>query len=263
MRRLLIIPAAGTGSRLKADGPKLLVPVRGRSMLGHLIGLYQPWVDRVVVVVHPGVEERVRGHVASLTDCAIHVDLAFQNEPTGMLDAILAGGRAVRGFTPDRIWITWCDQIGVHPATLARMAALEEADSSTALLLPTAAGPAPYVHLLRDATGRIVRILHEREGDVMPADGESEIGVFSLSARAYLRDLSDFARAAGIGTATRERNFLPFIPWLATRSGVSTFPCHDPTEAVGINTPEDLKLVEAYLARRDGSAESSPPDRHP
>ena len=52
------------------------------------------------------------------------------------------------------------------------------------------------------------------------------------------------------GRGTGERNFLPFIPWLAGRKPVVTFPCTDPMEALGINTPEDLQQVEAWLRSR-------------
>ena len=54
------------------------------------------------------------------------------------------------------------------------------------------------------------------------------------------------AAAAGTG----ERNFLPFIPWIAARAPVVTFPCTDEREAIGVNTPEELALVEEYLKER-------------
>ncbi len=250
MRRMLVVPAAGSGSRLKASLPKLLVPVAGRPMIDHLLELYQERVDRVALVVHPDAEGAVREHLARLTSCTVRVDLAFQDHPTGMLDAILVPARLVRGLAPDRVWITWCDQVAVHPLTVQRLAAIEESQAAAPLVFPTAVGPDPYVHLERDDTGRIVRIRHRREGDAIPATGESEMGLFSLSGRAYLRDLADFARSAEPGSATRERNFLPFIPWMSSRGDVLTFPCEDRMEALGINTPDDLRNVEAYLAGR-------------
>ncbi len=59
-----------------------------------------------------------------------------------------------------------------------------------------------------------------------------------------------FAAAPGTGTATGERNFLPFIPWASARGGVVTFPCTDPSEAIGVNTPDDLEVVERTLRQR-------------
>ena len=53
------------------------------------------------------------------------------------------------------------------------------------------------------------------------------------------------------GAGAGERNFLPFIPWVAQRRPV-IIPSEDPEEAIGVNTPEELRAVEAYLQRRDG-----------
>ena len=86
----------------------------------------------------------------------------------------------------------------------------------------------------------------------MPAEGESDMGLFALTRAAYLNDLPAYAVAPGIGRVTGERNFLPFIPWLAARRAVMTFPAVDALEAVGVNTPDDLARVERYLGARTG-----------
>ena len=69
---------------------------------------------------------------------------------------------------------------------------------------------------------------HSREGDVMPEKGESDMGVFSLSAGVAFRELVRFAATAIPTGATGERNFLPFIPWLAQRGDVRTFAADTP-----------------------------------
>ena len=52
------------------------------------------------------------------------------------------------------------------------------------------------------------------------------------------------------GRVTGERNFLPFLPWIERVGRVTTFPCLDAEETIGVNTPADLAAIEAYLARR-------------
>jgi hypothetical protein len=108
----------------------------------------------------------------------------------------------------------------------------------------------PYIHLERDAQSRIVKVLHRREGDQMPAVGESDAGLFSLSRAAYLTQLPEYAAGLEVGAGTGERNLLPFIPWAAQLGDIVVFPCREEIEAVGINTPEELKQVEAHLATR-------------
>ena len=252
MSRVLVIPAAGLGSRLGAERPKLLVPVGGVPMIDRLARLYHQHVARIVLIVHPSFHSEVRRHVAGWP---VSVTLAVQERPTGMLDAILLGADPVRTADSDEVWITWCDQVGVHPATIARLAAALGTPPAGALALPTVATPQPYVHFERDAGGAIARVRHRREGDVMPATGESDMGLFALTTATYLDDLPRYAERPEIGHVTGERNFLPFIPWMAARRPVITFPSADAMEAVGVNTREELARVERYLAdRADASA---------
>lgn len=245
MPRLLIIPAAGRGSRLGGARPKPLVEVNGRPMLDHLADLYFPVVDHIVVIAPPsfsleiGEWARLRGRVSVIEQAA----------PTGMLDAILLAAPAVHRIRAHDIWITWSDQVGVLPQTVHKLADLTT-PQPPALSLPTVMRPDPYVHFERDATGRISRLLQRREGDPMPAEGESDMGLFALSRDTFDVDLERYGRDVPPGCATAERNFLPFVPWLARQQVVVTFPCTDPMEAIGINTADELRQVEAWLRCR-------------
>jgi bifunctional UDP-N-acetylglucosamine pyrophosphorylase/glucosamine-1-phosphate N-acetyltransferase len=122
------------------------------------------------------------------------------------------------------------------------------ATEAPALIFPTLRVDSPYIHFERDGRGRIVGVRQRREGDSMPDCGETDMGLFDLSVGAYLRDLPVFAQDARASAGTGERNFLPFIPWLATKAGVDTIQGVAPIETVGINTPEELAAVEAHLA---------------
>lgn len=252
--RALIIHAAGVGSRLETRTPKFLVPVGGRSMVDWLIDLYRPFVSQVVLVVSPAVVEDA--HLRTRTS-GVPVVVEVQEHPTGMLDAVMLGRDVVEQSGAGRIWITWCDQVAIHPDTVTRLADLSDAHEDAAIVMPVACRREPYIHLQRDRQARIVRVLHRREGDAMPDIGEGDAGLFSLSRVAYLDELPKYARSVEMGTATGERNLLPFIPWISSRREVLTFPCVDEMEAVGINTPEDLRAVETYLAKR-GPARCSP-----
>jgi|tagenome__1003787_1003787.scaffolds.fasta_scaffold20686171_2 bifunctional UDP-N-acetylglucosamine pyrophosphorylase/glucosamine-1-phosphate N-acetyltransferase len=253
MRRTLIVPAAGLGSRLRTARPKALVPVNGRPMLDHLIERHRPFVERLIVIVHPSFAAEIAAwldrHAAVLPSHIVE-----QPQPTGMLDAILLARSALDAA--ERVWITWCDQVGVLPGTAARLADADAVDVPPALVLPTVITQHPYIHFTRDAARRIVSVLQRREGDAMPEAGEGDMGLFSLSRHAYERDLREYASVASTGAATGERNFLPFIAWLASRADVATIPCTDPMEAVGINTPEELAAVEAWLRGRAATSPS-------
>lgn len=245
---VLIIPSAGAGTRLQSSLPKVLTPVGGKAMIDHLLTLYRRYVDRFLIVVHPSFEAAVREHC---DDAAPDLDVQYaaQNQPTGMLDAILLGTNAAGGA--GRIWITWCDQIGVSVPTVETLGRLSEEQPESHIILPTARQQHPYIHLVRGLDGQVSGVLQRREGDSMPPVGESDMGLFSLSPESYFEWLPRFAQDVSGAATTGERNFLPFVPWSSRRGHrVVTFPCADELEALGINTPDDLRRMEQHLAER-------------
>jgi bifunctional UDP-N-acetylglucosamine pyrophosphorylase/glucosamine-1-phosphate N-acetyltransferase len=244
---VLVIPAAGAGTRLHSHQPKVLSSVNGKPMIDYLFDRYRHAVRGFVLVVHPSFEPLVRQHVEAVAR-DVDVQYAQQPAPTGMLDAILLASDQVERHHPDRVWITWCDQIGVHPHTVQMLGRMSDENRGTPVILPTSRQSEPYVHLDRDSAARIVAIRHRREGDMMPAVGESDMGLFSLSRTAYFDALPQFGRETAQAHGTRERNFLPFIPWLTERGeDVLTFPSTNEMEAIGINTPADRRRLEKYL----------------
>jgi bifunctional N-acetylglucosamine-1-phosphate-uridyltransferase/glucosamine-1-phosphate-acetyltransferase GlmU-like protein len=216
-------------------------------MIDHLLDRYSGAVQRVILVVHPSFASDVKRHVDAIAP-SLDVRYAEQPAPTGMLDAVLLASEAVQQERPERVWITWCDQVGVHPDTIATIGRLSRERPDTHAILPTCRQSPPYIHLERDAAGRIFAIRQRREGDEMPDVGESDMGLFSLSPDAYFNLLPRFGRQAQQAAATRERNFLPFLPWLVRHGhDVLTFPSTNELESIGINTAEDRRRLEAYL----------------
>lgn len=209
-------------------------------MIDWLVELYRPFAATIVVVAHPSFSGRLRGAF----------EVVEQHERTGMLDAVLLGAPAVGGSRCDEVWITWGDQVGVLPATLARLAEVMASAEQPAAALPIVTRRDPYIHFDRDADGRLCAIRQRREGDRMPPVGESDMGVFGLTRDAFERRLPEYAQGVARGSATGERNFVPFIPWLAQRAAVATFPCTDEREAIGVNTPEELRLMEDWIVSR-------------
>lgn len=261
MRRALVIPAAGAGTRLGSDRPKALSLVAGRPMLDWLLDRHLPYVDFLVLVASPSAESEMRAQLASRR---VTGEVVVQERATGMLDAIRLAEPALRarGALPSWVWITWCDQLAISANTAAQLArACDDAKAGDVVVaMPTVLRAAPYIHLARDAEGRVARILQARERDAMPARGEGDAGLFALSQRAFFEALPRFdaEEAVARGAGTGERNFLPFLPWLRGRGQVVTFPVADEIESVGINTHEELLRIEAHLLSAQAGSERQP-----
>lgn len=240
--RVLVVPAAGRGTRLESPLPKFMTPVAGRAMIDHVLDRHASHVSDAIIVTRP--EDRATAE-AHLRPHALPLHFVTQPSATGMLDALLLTGPALAHLSASRVWISWCDQVAISAATVRRLADAERTWPAAAAIFPIVLTAQPYVHFEFNGP-RPTRVQHRREDDEMPVTGTADAGLFSLSRAAFLRDLPEYATTASLGPRTGERNFLPFLPWIAARAEVHTFEI-DPAEAAGVNTPDDVRAAELRL----------------
>ena len=240
-----IIPAAGRGTRLAFDQPKILYPVAGRTILAWLVDLLTPFCGRLIVVASREGAPMIAPHLPP------HAEVVVQPEPRGMADAIQAALPSLH--TPHAL-IVWGDQAALKPQSLAHCIRLHEHAAPLATV-PTVTRSKPYIHFERDAAGRVTRVLQAREGDAMPEHGESDSGVFFFRSIALRRLLAELQRSgAGIGARTGEFNFLPVLPLAARVEGsLLTPPIMTEEESIGVNTPHDAEILAAVLRARGGA----------
>lgn len=247
-----IIPAAGRASRLGFDKPKILYPVAGRTILEWLLDFLAPNCSRLVLVLSPSGREFVEPELDRLIPG--RCETVIQEVPRGMGDAVHAALPAVH--TP-RVALVWGDQVALRRASVDACLRLHAGPLEPALTCPTVVRERPYIHFDRDDTGRISGLRQDREGDLMPASGESDTGFFCFQAE-HLRGLlaSSLADAGQLGRVTREFNLLPVIP-LAVSQGLTVLTPHLMTieETVGINSAADARRVESYLQSPHASPE--------
>ncbi len=239
-----VIPAAGRGTRLAWSGPKILYPVLGRTILEWLFRALEPTCAELVLVLAPHAREVVLRECERLAPGRFHV--AVQPEPVGMGDAVLRGLECVR--TPLAA-VVWGDQVALRRSSIAACQRLHQGPLAPDVTVPIVARSQPYIHVARDDAGTITAILQRREGDDLPAEGMSDTGFFCVHAertRAWLAELA--TSDEGRGRATGEFNFLPVIPWAVRRGARVLAPrIMAPDEAIGINTADEARSLEAFL----------------
>lgn len=231
MRICAVIPAAGHGTRLGGDLPKILTPLTERETIWSI--LYRklsPLVDHIHLVLSPQGEKLFTGLPAN-------VSRSIQPAPTGMGDAIFRGHEIWSGY--DAILIVWGDQVFVSSGTLERAIAALTAPERRAIL-PVTRMAHPYVEYIFEEE-RLVRVLQTREGDTTAPNGFSDVGTFLLTTDGLERQWRDYLAGAPRGNRTGEINFLPFLPFLSAHGWtIRPLEVADATEARGINTPDDL-----------------------
>jgi bifunctional UDP-N-acetylglucosamine pyrophosphorylase / glucosamine-1-phosphate N-acetyltransferase len=237
-----LIPAAGRGSRLGTDTPKILAPLTERDTIWSVLhAKLAPLVDHIHLVLSPDGSEAFGARPPNVSS-------SIQPVPLGMGDAIFGAGAVWTQF--DAVLIVWGDQVFVSTGTLRR--ALDAlASTPRHAVLPVTRMERPYVEYLFDGT-KLVKVLQSREGDLTTTNGFSDVGTFLLGTAGLTEAWDDYLAKASRGSATGEINFLPFLPFLSAQGWTMTpLEVADATEARGINTMEDLSFFQSLYRYKD------------
>ncbi|HEY2017934.1 MAG TPA: NTP transferase domain-containing protein [Bryobacteraceae bacterium] len=247
-----VIPAAGRGSRLGLDLPKILAPLGNDCTVWTVLrDTLIAHVDHIHLVVAPVFRELVE-RAAMAGPYRDRTSVGVQERPSGMGDAIFGAQAVWQNFR--RVLIVWGDQAGISPVTLEGALALHASGCGPRCTLPVVNTVRPYVqYSFRDR--RLESIRQAREGAVTDAHGFSDVGVFLLEVEGLADAWQRYTEMAPPGAVTGEVNFLPFLVYLSQQCGWSfeTVPVTDPSEARGINTREDLQFFQQRFANRAGA----------
>ena len=237
----LVILAAGQGTRMNSDLPKVLHPLGGVPLVVHAMdaGVALAPERTVVVVGHGGaqVEQAVRTH----DEDAICV---HQAEQLGTGHAVLQAAAALEGFSGDVI-VLYGDTPFISDDTLARMLAAR-ATHDIVVLGFEAANPGRYGRLVMEGD-RLARIVEAK--DASPdelAIGFCNSGLMAADAETLMALLAE----VGNDNASGEY-YLTDVPAIAAAKGLSAtaISCAE-AETLGINTRAELAGAEALFQQR-------------
>lgn len=243
----VIVLAAGKGTRMNRDVPKVLVPFEGKPLIQRLLdAVAESCVDPRPVIV--------TGFRADLVEQALGpgYDYVRQEEQLGTGHAVACAEPLLAGAA-DYIIVLYGDHPFVRPETIAALQALHER-TECVLSLATATvddfvgwrSPfADFSRIIRDASGRIVADVQVKDATPAQLDiREVNTAVFCFTAAwlwPHLKKI-DNRNAAG-------EYYLTDLVRIAIDEDecIASLPI-DPAEAIGINAPEHLNAA-ASLGR--------------
>ena len=242
-----IVLAAGKGTRMKSDLPKVLHEVCGKPMVEHVFyAVRGAGVTRIVCVIgHEAgmMRERLGGHA--------DVEFALQAEQNGT-------GHAVQMAA---------DQLADHDGPVLVLAGdtpLLRSESLQALLNELTSNDAVAVvgtaiteanqglgRVVRDANGQFARIVEERDATPeQKAIQEINTGCYAFDCRSLFESLAEVKPLNNQG-----EYYLTYCPAILRGKGRTVLAAakFDIHEAMGVNTKEQLADVEQVLKQRGDS----------
>lgn len=241
MKTAMVILAAGKGTRMNSDLPKVLHPLAGAPLLVHAMRAGSSLEPTHTVVVAGHGIEAVRAAVADHDETA---EVVEQHEQLGTAHAAAQARDILSGFE-GCAFVLFGDTPFVRPETLAAM--LEARASHDLVVLGfEAADPGRYGRLVM-AGDRLERIVEWKDAtEAERAISFCNSGVLACDA-ALLFDLID---AVGNDNAAGEY-YLTQIAAIARARGLSaTAVSCDEAETLGINTRAELAAAEAAFQAR-------------
>lgn len=239
MKMSAVILAAGKGTRMHSDRPKVLQTLLGEPMLRYVREALRPVFGGDVLMVI--------GHRAELVEAAFAGErFVRQTEQLGTGHALMQALPALRAAGCEMALVVNGDTPLLRSETVARFME-ESAGSDLAFATISLDDPGAYGRVVRDGEGRVTAIVEAREYDAarygLPG-GEVNAGMYALRlslAEALLPRLS---------TANRSGEYyITDLVRIAVAEGrdVRGVRCGGDESLMGVNSPRELALAEERL----------------
>jgi bifunctional UDP-N-acetylglucosamine pyrophosphorylase/glucosamine-1-phosphate N-acetyltransferase len=239
-----IILAAGQGTRMKSALPKVLHPIGGRPMLGHVIDAARASGAAQVHVVHGHGATAVRDWFEHAQPGATFITWVMQAQQLGTAHAVQQAMPAI----PDGAiaLVLYGDVPLISADTLRHL--LHAASEGLALVTVDLADPAGYGRIVRNDAGRVRAIVEDKDAsDRERRIREVNTGVLAADASLLRRWLSKVRADNAKG-----EYYLTDVVALAVADGVNvrTLSAASAEEVAGVNDRAQLARLERVFQRR-------------
>ncbi|ANI63411.1 bifunctional UDP-N-acetylglucosamine pyrophosphorylase/glucosamine-1-phosphate N-acetyltransferase [Pseudomonas sp. PvR086] len=235
----IVILAAGQGTRMRSALPKVLHPIAGNSMLGHVIhSARQLDPQRIHVVIGHGAEA-VRERLA-----ADDLNFVLQDQQLGTGHAV---AQAVPFIESDTVLILYGDVPLIEVETLQRLLK-QAAPQQLGLLTVELDDPTGYGRIVRDAAGKVTAIVEQKDANAVErAITEGNTGILAVPSQR----LGDWLGRLSNNNAQGEY-YLTDVIAMAVSDGlvVATEQPHDAMEVQGANDRKQLAELERHYQLR-------------
>lgn len=236
-----VVLAAGDGTRMLSQIPKVLHALYGKPLIGHVLDAIRgAGIRRVIAVVG----YRSRMVTAQL---GAGVETVVQGRLRGTAHAVRRARRRLASFTGDVV-VLYGDTPLLTPQTVEGLLATHRRTGADCTLLTAVLKEATgYGRIVRDDTGRIVRIVEDADATAVEKSIEEiNVGAYCFDARQLFRTLAQVRPAA-----TGEYYLTDVIGALVKQGAViASASTRSVGEFLGINSRADLARVQTVMRTR-------------
>jgi bifunctional UDP-N-acetylglucosamine pyrophosphorylase/glucosamine-1-phosphate N-acetyltransferase len=235
MKLAVVILAAGQGKRMKSDLPKVLQPLAGMPLLGHVVSRCRALQPSSIHVVYGHGGDAVRGAIKD-------ADLrwALQAEQLGTGHAVM---QAMPNVADDELVLVLYGDVPLIDAGTLRQLIGAAGAKSMSLLTVMFDDPTGYGRIVRNARGAIQKIVEQKDASKAQLKiREGNSGILAAPAKLLRRWLGKLRNANAQG-----EYYLTDVIAMAVKEKVKVTPLIAPTvaEVLGVNDKVQLAELEA------------------
>ncbi|GAA5150321.1 bifunctional UDP-N-acetylglucosamine diphosphorylase/glucosamine-1-phosphate N-acetyltransferase GlmU [Microbacterium pseudoresistens] len=245
----IIVLAAGQGTRMKSRLPKVLHPIAGRPLVGHVLTTATRLQARHIEVVVRYERDQVVGVIAAQHPDA---DVVDQDEIPGTGRAVEVALEAIPDFDGDVLILSGDCPLADEQTLSAFVAEHRATGASATLMTAVVDDPTGYGRVIRDDAGDVDRIVEQKDATVDEAAvNEINAGMYVFRAAALRENLA----RVGVDNAQGEK-YLTDVPGLLRGAGqrVGASVVSDVSVTYGVNDRAQLaevgRLLNARIVRR-------------
>jgi len=244
MRQLhAVILAAGEGTRMKSEMPKVLHPICGRPMIAYALNLAASVGVKQPIVVLGNGADLIKPHLPKEAKAVI------QTKRLGTGDAVSIARKALGTSTGD-VLVLYGDTPLLRRTTVQKLVESHFKTSATCTLLTAhLADPSGYGRIVRNETGQITGVVEEAEANAAQrAIREINVGPLVCHTQA----LADALAAVTPSASKKELYLTQIISHIAKQEGakISVARVEEVFEALGINSRAELARATGVIRQR-------------
>jgi bifunctional UDP-N-acetylglucosamine pyrophosphorylase / glucosamine-1-phosphate N-acetyltransferase len=246
----VLVLAAGPGTRMRSETPKVLHEIAGRSMLSHLLHATAKVAPQHLVVVLGHDHQRVAPLVAESADTLGRtIDIALQDRPLGTGHAVRCGLSALPDDYAGVVIVTSGDTPLLDSDTLSDLIATHNGVSAAVTVLTTTLrDPSGYGRILRTQDNEIMAIVEH--ADATPSQRE----IHEVNAGVYAFDIAALRSALSRLSSNNAQQELYLTDVIAILRGdgqaIHARHVDDSALVAGVNNRVQLAQLGAELNRR-------------